>query len=264
MRLRAHFVFVPSNILSLHKRMSRHAPPPSRRRFDGIPGSLPEEVPGLPLGDAHLREQPLRSERVWQGRLLDVWRDEVSLPDGSSAGREYIVHPGAVMVVPLLPQGGLIMERQYRYPLARTVIEFPAGKLDLGEDPFDCARRELFEETGYRARRWALLGELHNAIAYATERIEVWVADDLEAGERRLDAGEFLDVFSTTQRQLEDWVASGLITDAKTLVGLLWLQQWQAGRRVLHWRDDPACAATAPGTPAAHGPVAAPGKGGPG
>ncbi len=187
--------------------------------------------------DAHLRETCISSDPVWSGHLLHVRRDTVWLPDGKQAGREYIVHPGAVMILPMLADGRLVLERQFRYPIARTVIEFPAGKLDPNETTLACAERELFEETGYRAASWALAGELHNAIAYSTERIEVWFARDLTVGQRQLDAGEFLDVFDASQADLEAWVASGEITDAKTLVGLLWLKSWQAGERVLRWQS---------------------------
>ena len=187
--------------------------------------------------NAHLRETCISSDPVWSGHLLHVRRDTVRLPDGKQAGREYIVHPGAVMILPMLADGRLVLERQFRYPIARTVIEFPAGKLDPNETTLACAERELFEETGYRAASWALAGELHNAIAYSTERIEVWFARDLTLGQRQLDAGEFLDVFDASQAELEAWVASGEITDAKTLVGLLWLKSWQAGERVLRWQS---------------------------
>lgn len=187
-------------------------------------------------GDDHLRETLISSQQVYRGHFLDVRSDRVRLPDGSEAGREYIVHSGAVMIVPLLDDGRLVLERQYRYPLQRAVIEFPAGKLEPGEPTLPCAVRELFEETGYSAAEWALAGELHNAIAYSTERIEVWFARGLVAGERQLDDGEFLDVFSATQAELEDWVLAGQVSDAKTLVGLLWLQQWHAGRLKLDWR----------------------------
>lgn len=189
--------------------------------------------------DSHLRERQLASQQVYLGRFLDVRHDEIALPDGGVSYREYLVHPGAVMIVPILDDGRLVLERQYRYPIGRSVIEFPAGKLDPHESTLCCGARELFEETGYRAAEWALAGELHNAIAYSTERIEVWFARGLQAGERRLDEGEFLDVFSATQAELEGWIQAGQITDAKTLVGVLWLQQWQAGRRGLDWQPEP-------------------------
>ncbi|HYR26046.1 MAG TPA: NUDIX hydrolase, partial [Aquabacterium sp.] len=165
--------------------------------------------PNSPTLDAHLREELVSSETVYSGKFLQMRRDMVRLPDGRSASREYVVHPGAVMVVPILPDGRLVMERQYRYPVRRTMIEFPAGKLDPGEGGLACAQRELLEETGYRARRWAKAGVMHPVIGYATEFIEVWFADDLSLGERQLDEGEFLDVFTASQQELEDWMRDG-------------------------------------------------------
>jgi len=186
--------------------------------------------------DAHLREVTVASEQVWQGRFLDVRRDTVALPDGAQTTREYIVHPGAVMVVPMLDDGRLVMERQFRYPMHRVMLEFPAGKIDEGEPPFQCAVRELAEETGYRAREWARAGILHNAIAYSTEGIEIWFARGLTAGPAQLDAGEFLDVVAHTATELDALCASGEVTDAKTLIGLLWLQKWQAGQWPIMWQ----------------------------
>jgi len=192
-----------------------------------------------PAADAHLREETLRSERAYRGKFLHVRRDDVRLPDGTSAEREYIVHPGAVMIVPLLPDGRLVVERQWRHPLGRVMLEFPAGKLDVGEAPLTCGIRELVEETGYRAAEWARAGILHNAIAYSNEGIEVWFARGLTAGERRLDAGEFLDVAEMSLEQLDDAARRGELTDAKTLIGLLWLQNWRAGRWPLGWSPAP-------------------------
>lgn len=197
--------------------------------------SLPD-LAGLPAGDAHLREDCVQSREVYRGRFLQVRLDDVRLPDGSTSYREYIVHPGAVMVVPLLDDGRLVMERQYRYPMHRAYLEFPAGKLEAGEPGIVCGVRELFEETGYRATEWAYAGQLHNAIAYSSERIEVWFARGLVAGERQLDAGEFLDVFAASEVELAGWIADGAVTDAKTMVALLWLQQWRAGRWPLIWK----------------------------
>ncbi len=190
--------------------------------------------------DAHLREDTLSSEVVFQGKFLSMKRDAVRLPDGRTATREYVVHPGAVMVVPVLPDGRLVLERQFRYPVGQTMIEFPAGKLDAGEGGLACARRELWEETGYKARRWARAGVMHPVIGYATEVIEIWFADGLTLHERHLDDGEFLDVFAATQQELEAGVQDGSLTDVKTIVGLMWLQQWRAGAWPLHWVEEGA------------------------
>jgi ADP-ribose pyrophosphatase len=188
------------------------------------------------MADEHLLERRLDSEQVYRGHFLDVRRDTVALPDGRSTIREYIVHPGAVMIVALADDGRLVVERQYRYPMARVMLEFPAGKLDAGEPPFACAVRELAEETGYRAAEWARAGILHNAIAYSTEGIEVWFARGLMAGEARLDDGELLEVGLASVDELLLAAGRGELTDAKTLIGLLWLQNWQAGRWSLDWR----------------------------
>jgi len=198
------------------------------------------------MADEHLREELVSSQQVYRGHFLDVRRDEIRLPDGRLAAREYIVHPGAVMIVPLLDDGRVVVERQFRYPLGRVMLEFPAGKLDAGEPPLHCAIRELVEETGYRAREWARAGILHNAIAYSNEGIEVWFARGLVQGARQLDDGEFLDVSAATVAELEDSAHRGELTDAKTLIGLLWLQNWQSGRWQLAWQMTPASTLPSP------------------
>ena len=185
--------------------------------------------------DVHLRETTLDSRQVYQGHFLDIRQDRVRLPDASEATREYVRHPGAVMVVPLLDAGGLLMERQWRHPLARTLLEVPAGKLDAGEAPLACGIRELVEETGYRAREWARAGVIHNAIAYSDEAIEIWFARGLTAGPARLDAGEFLEVVQVSEADLAAAARRGDVTDAKTLIGLAWLQNWRAGTWTLEW-----------------------------
>ena len=190
-------------------------------------------------GDAHLRESRIDSEQVFAGRLLDVRRDHVRLPNGDTATREYIVHPGAVMIVPMLDDGRLVVERQFRYPLSRVMLEFPAGKLETGEPVLQCAVRELAEETGYRAAEWARAGILHNAIAYSNEGIEVWFARGLTPGAQLLDDGEFLEVETATPDELLAAAQRGDLTDAKTLIGLMWLQNWRSGRWTLQWQPPP-------------------------
>ncbi|TAK97009.1 MAG: NUDIX hydrolase [Aquabacterium sp.] len=192
-------------------------------------------LPDAHLPDAHLREETIESNTVYKGHFIELRRDRVQLPDGREAAREYVVHPGAVMIVAMLPDGKLVMERQYRYPVGQTMIEFPAGKLDAGEGGLACAQRELWEETGYKARRWAKAGIMHPVIGYATEIIEIWFADELTLGERHLDDGEFLDVFSATLSELEDWMRDGQLTDVKTIVGMMWLSKFRAGAWPLQW-----------------------------
>ena len=128
------------------------------------------------MTDKHLKEECTASVELFKGNFLHAKRDTVRLPDGHTATREYVVHPGAVVVIPLLEDGRLVLERQYRYPIGHVMTEFPAGKLDAGEDPLLCGQRELLEETGYTAREWARAGAMHLAVAYSTEIIHVYFA----------------------------------------------------------------------------------------
>jgi ADP-ribose pyrophosphatase len=191
--------------------------------------------------DSHLIEVMTQREELFRGRFLHAFRDQVRLPDGSSSDREYLVHPGAVMVIPLLFDADgsprLVLERQFRYPVGEVMIEFPAGKLDPGEDRLACARRELAEETGFVAREWARAGVIHPVISYSTEFIEIWFARGLVAGPQRLDAGEFLDVFAATPQQLAAWCRDGAVTDAKTVAGMLWVQEVLSGAWPLEWQE---------------------------
>ena len=191
------------------------------------------------MSDEHLIEHRVSQHELLRGDFLHAFRDTVRLPNQALATREYIVHPGAVMVIPLLdtPSGlQVVLERQYRYPVAQVMVEFPAGKRDAGEDTWICAQRELLEETGYTARQWARAGVLHPVIAYSTEVIEIWFAKDLTLGARQLDAEEFLDVFTATTAELMAWCRDGQVTDAKTLTGALWLQNMLAGDWPLTWQ----------------------------
>jgi ADP-ribose pyrophosphatase len=185
--------------------------------------AIPPGDDGKRSGDAHLVETRIASEDVFEGKLLHVKRDTVRLPDGETATREYIAHPGAVMVIPRLPDGKLLLERQFRYPLARIFIEFPAGKIDPGEEPATTAARELVEETGYTAERWSHIGTLHPLITYSTERIEIYTADALTFVGARLDAGEFVETFTATLEEALAWIDRGEVTDVKTMLGLLLL-----------------------------------------
>lgn len=187
------------------------------------------------MSDEALTERLLVSSQVYRGDFLDVRRDSVAFADGSTATREYILHPGAVMVVPVLDDGRLVMARQYRYPLGQVMLEFPAGKLDAGETVLHCAQRELQEETGYRASEWARACVVHNACAYSTEAIEIWFARGLQRGERQLDVGELIDLCDVSEAELDTLAARGELTDVKTLIGLQWLQKWRAGLWTLDW-----------------------------
>ena len=192
------------------------------------------------MSDQHLKEHLHERQELFKGNFLHALRDTVRLPDGQLATREYVIHPGAVVVVPLVQgedgQTRVVLERQFRYPVGQVMVELPAGKLEAGEDPLLCGQRELLEETGYTASEWARAGQMHLAIAYSTEVIHVYFARGLTLGQQQLDAGEFLDVFTATPQELVQWCRNGTVTDAKTLSCMVWLQQWLEQPESLDWQ----------------------------
>ncbi len=179
--------------------------------------------------DKHLKETKIDGTIAYDGGFLKVHRDTVSLPDGKHTKREYIRHPGAVVIIPVLDNGKVLLERQYRYPNDRVFIELPAGKIDPGEDPLACAMRELEEETGYSATDWQFVSTIHNAIAYSDEHLDIYLARGLTAGEVKLDDGEFIETITVSVDEMLDWVRSGKITDVKTVIGAFWLDKLRSG-----------------------------------
>ena len=170
-------------------------------------------------------EHAVSSKTVYRGRLLHVLEDTVRLPDGRTTVREYIRHPGAVMMVPLLDDRTVILVRQFRYPVGRHLIEIPAGKMEPGEEPLDTARRELIEECGYEAKTWRHLTTIHPCIGYSDERIELFLARDLTHVGHALDDEEFLEVVPMPLDEALAWVKQGKITEIKAIIGLMWLER---------------------------------------
>ena len=181
--------------------------------------------------DAHLVETRVASECVFDGKLLHVRRDDVRLPGGMLATREYIVHPGAVLVVPLLADGRVVVERQFRYPLNTVLVEFPAGKREADETALQTARRELLEEAGYTAQRWTWLGIMHPVCSYSTESIEAFLAEDLTEVGAQPDEGELIDIVAMPYDELLAAAERGEVTDMKTLATLFQLERRGIGAR---------------------------------
>lgn len=184
---------------------------------------------GNSMKDEEFVEDTLSSQTVFDGRLLKVFRDEVRLPDGHESVREWVVHPGAAIVIAVLDNGKLLFERQFRYPLRRIFLELPAGKIDVGEHPLDTMRRELREETGYKARLWRHLATMHPCIGYSDERIEIFWAQGLSYVGAQLDPGEVLEVIELSVADALLAIRDGDITDGKTISALFWAEKIISG-----------------------------------
>ena len=169
-----------------------------------------------------MEEKTSSSAIVFQGKLLDVRIDKVILPNGDNGVREWIKHPGAVCCVPILPDGKIALIRQYRYPVKKVMIELPAGKLSINEISEDCAIRELEEEIGYKANKLTFLTNIYPAVGFASEKMRLYLAEDLKKTNQKLDSDEFLDLIPTKLEDAIKMVWNGAITDAKTIIGLVW------------------------------------------
>ena len=181
------------------------------------------------MSNKNIYEHQLNTAKVYSGDLLHVHRDEVRLPNGKVSVREYIRHPGAVVVLPLTESGELILERQYRYPLGRDFIEVPAGKIDPGEQTLACAQRELLEETGYKARDWRYVTTVYPCIGFADEKLVYYLAQGLEFEGHQRDEDEFMEIFSLPLDQALAMVRTGEICESKTIIGLFWLEKLVSG-----------------------------------
>lgn len=185
----------------------------------------PVSLPGH-QHDQHLIETTVSSEVLAQGKMLTVRYDEARLPNGTLSGREYVMHPGAVAVVALTSDGGVVLERQFRYPLKQVFIELPAGKIDPGEPVLSTGQRELLEETGYQAKEWIKLGIQHPCIGYSNEIIHIYLAYGLALGQHARDMDEAMDVFVWPFERVMQAIESGEITDSKTMAAMLLAERY--------------------------------------
>jgi ADP-ribose pyrophosphatase len=178
-------------------------------------------------------EKKLASRTAYAGRLLRLNEDEVELPDGGRARREYVLHPGAVVIIPLMDEDTLLLEHQYRYPLQRHFLELPAGKIEAGEPPAETARRELLEETGYLAQRWEFLTTLYPCVGYSDERIELFLAHDLRFEGHPGEDDEFIETLELPIDLALEKVFAREITEAKTILGVLWADRLRRSTRTV-------------------------------
>lgn len=176
-------------------------------------------------------EKKLKSEDIFKGRIVHLHIDDVELIDGSSAKREIIEHDGGVTVIPLDSDGNVYCVRQFRYAFGESIIETPAGKLEKGEDPFECAVRELSEETGFTAEEYVYLGEFYPSPGYCHEKLYAYLAMGLKKGEAHLDEGEFLDVIKYPLDKLVEMVMNNELCDAKTIIAILKTKRYLETRK---------------------------------
>ncbi len=176
-----------------------------------------------------LEERTISTERIFEGKMIRLRVDTVALPNGETATREVIEHPGAVAVIALTRQGDLLMVRQYRHATGETLLEIPAGKRDQGENPLACAQRELEEETGYRAQQWETLFSYFSTPGFSDELLYLMMATGLEQGEAHTDDEEFIEVVTVPVAEALQMVYRGEIRDAKSIIGILVLSRMQQG-----------------------------------
>ena len=190
---------------------------------------MPDRPGGLPV-TTHLVETTVGAEVAWQGAFLKVRKDLARLPDGTVHGREWVVHPGAAAMLALGDDGRVLVERQYRYSMQRVYVEIPAGKIDAGETSLQTAKRELLEETGHVAREWGFLTQLHPAIGFSNEVMDVFVARGLSVqADRSLDHGELLDIEWVSLGWLVGELRAGRLPDVKTHIAVMHLQRMVDG-----------------------------------
>lgn len=173
-----------------------------------------------------LTEHCISSQILSSGVMLTVKCDQVRLPNGNISQREYVVHPGAVLIVPVLPNGNVLLEKQFRYALHQVFIELPAGKIDANEEVLVTGQRELLEETGYTANEWIKLGAQHPCIGYSNEVIHMYLATDLSQGAHQRDADEFLELFDASFSECFAMIQNGEITDGKTIAALFLAEKY--------------------------------------
>jgi ADP-ribose pyrophosphatase len=172
-----------------------------------------------------LKEDKISSTQIFSGKLIDLYLDNVKLPNGKKSTREWLDHPGAVCLVPILNNGDILLIRQFRYGPREEFIEIPAGKLDKNEEPIKCGLRELEEETGYKSNKLTFLTNIHPAIGFSNEKMWMYLAEELELTEKKLDDDEFLELLPTPLNVALEWVFSGKITDVKTIIGIMWIKE---------------------------------------